>query len=332
MNDVKWIKIATGMFDNRKIKHLRRLPEGNDIALIWIMLLTMAGKCNSGGMIFLTEDIPYTPDMLADEMDVDEDTMDRALEVLEKLGMLTVENGFYVVTGWEEHQNTEGLDKIREQNRIRKQKQREKQVNRDEKESCDDNCDSKRDDNCDSHVMSRDNFCDGHTMSRDCHATEEEIEIDKDIEKEKDKKEKEDRTDYSEIVRLYNSLCPSLPSVKSLSASRKKTIRARLNTYSFDDFTTLFRKAEASQFLKGANERNWTATFDWLLKDANMAKVIDGNYDNKISVRTGAPTQKVKKDMNNFDRRNYDMDDLEKKLLGGGGQPERNSRDDPGYT
>ena len=171
----------------------------------------------------------------------------------------------------------------------------------------------------------------GETKSQNDNDTKEQS-SEKQSDEEKDKTETEARTDYSEIVRLYNSLCPSLPSVKSLSASRKKTIRARLNTYSFDDFTTLFRKAEASQFLKGANERNWTATFDWLLKDANMAKVIDGNYDNKISVRTGAPTQKVKKDMNNFDRRNYDMDDLEKKLLGGGGQPERNSRDDPGYT
>lgn len=49
MADVKWIKITTDMFSNRKIKHLRKLPEGNSIVLIWVMLLTMAGRCNSGG-------------------------------------------------------------------------------------------------------------------------------------------------------------------------------------------------------------------------------------------------------------------------------------------
>ena len=55
------------MFDNRKIRHLRKLPEGNSIVLIWVMLLAMAGKCNDHGKIYLTENIPYTPKMLADE-------------------------------------------------------------------------------------------------------------------------------------------------------------------------------------------------------------------------------------------------------------------------
>ena len=56
-----------------------------------------------------------------------------------------------------------------------------------------------------------------------------------------------------------------------------------MNTYTLDDFRTVFEKAEASSFLKGGNDRNWTATFDWLLKDSNMAKVLDGNYDNRQS-------------------------------------------------
>ena len=85
MAEVKWVKLTTDMFDNRKIKHLRRLPEGNNIVLIWVMLLTMAGRCNSGGMIFLTENIPYTPKMLADELDFEEATVTLALKALEQL-------------------------------------------------------------------------------------------------------------------------------------------------------------------------------------------------------------------------------------------------------
>lgn len=98
----------------------------------------------------------------------------------------------------------------------------------------------------------------------------------------KDSKVKES-IDYDGIKDAYNTLCPSLPSVKSLSDARKKAIRARLNQYSIEDVHEAFRKAEASDFLKGKNDRNWTATFDWLIKDANMAKVLDGNYDNKQS-------------------------------------------------
>ena len=78
---------------------------------------------------------------------------------------------------------------------------------------------------------------------------------------------------------MYNDTCVSFPKVHSISDARKKAIKARLNTYSVYDFKTLFKKAESSDFLKGKNARNWSANFDWLIKDANMAKVLDGNYD-----------------------------------------------------
>ena len=128
MAEVKWVKLTTDMFDNRKIKHLRRLPEGNNIVLIWVMLLTMAGRCNSGGMIFLTENIPYTPKMLADELDFEEATVTLALKALEQLDMIVTDNGVFAIAGWEEYQNIEGMDKLREQNRKRVAKCREKKL------------------------------------------------------------------------------------------------------------------------------------------------------------------------------------------------------------
>ena len=128
MAGVKWVKLTIDMFDNRKIKHLRKLPEGNNIVLIWVMLLTMAGRCNAGGMIFLTENIPYTPKMLADELDFEENTVILALQVLEQLNMIVTDNGFFTIAGWEEYQNIDGLDKIREQTRKRVAKHREKKL------------------------------------------------------------------------------------------------------------------------------------------------------------------------------------------------------------
>ena len=126
MAEVKWVKLTTDMFDNRKIKHLRRLPDGNNIVLIWVMLLTMAGRCNSGGMIFLTENIPYTPKMLADELDFEENTVILALQALENLDMIVTDNGFFSIAGWEEYQNTDRLAEIREYNRLAQQKSRAK--------------------------------------------------------------------------------------------------------------------------------------------------------------------------------------------------------------
>jgi predicted phage replisome organizer len=128
MAEVKWIKLTTGMFDNRKIKHLRKLPDGNNIVLIWVMLLTMAGRCNAGGMIFLTENIPYTPKMLADELDFEENTVRLALEALAQFNMIVTDSGYFAIAGWEEYQNIEGMDKIREQTRKRVAKCREKKL------------------------------------------------------------------------------------------------------------------------------------------------------------------------------------------------------------
>jgi predicted phage replisome organizer len=120
----------------------------------------MAGRCNSGGMIFLTENIPYTPKMLADELDFEENTVTLALKALEQLDMIVTDNGVFSIVGWEEYQNIEGMDKIREQNRLRKQRQRENQklLN----------------------SVSRDS----HGTVTECHDTEEEIEEEKEKEEE----------------------------------------------------------------------------------------------------------------------------------------------------
>lgn len=185
MAEVKWIKLTTDMFDNRKIKHLRRLPDGNSIVLIWVMLLTMAGRCNASGMIFLTENIPYTPKMLADELDFEENTVVLALRALEDLNMVVTNKGYFAIAGWEEYQNIEGMDRIREQNRLRKQKQRENKKLLAE--------------------VSRDS----HGTVTQGHATEEDIEEDKELEKDK------------EDIYAFDEFWTAYPKKKAKEAARK---------------------------------------------------------------------------------------------------------------
>lgn len=107
----------------------------------------------------------------------------------------------------------------------------------------------------------------------------EEKEIEKESERES---EKERRADYQQVADMYNTICVSFPKLTKLSDKRKKTIRARINQgYSLGDFKKLFEMAEGSSFLKGGNKRNWSANFDWLIADSNMAKTLDGNYSDK---------------------------------------------------
>ncbi len=127
MAEVKWIKLHTAMFDNSKIRYIRTLPEGNNMVLIWVMLLSKAGKCNASGFIFLTENIPYTSQMLAAEFGFDLYLIELALATFVKLNMIQLEEHIIKIAGWEEHQNIDGLDRIREQTRKRVAKYRENQ-------------------------------------------------------------------------------------------------------------------------------------------------------------------------------------------------------------
>lgn len=246
-----WFKLNMDIFSNRKIKYLRRFPDGDSIALFWIALLAEARRCNSDGKVFLTENIPYTPDMLAEEFNFEESTVKSALDAFYQLDMISTSNGFITITGWEDHQNAEGLAKIREQTRKRVAKHREKQ-----------------------------NALQCNATVTQCNATEEDKEEELDIELEI---EKETRIDYQQVVDLYNSICKSFPSVRSLSDARKKAIKARMKTYTIEELKKVFQNAEASSFLKGKNDRNWSANFDWMIADKNIAKILEGNYADKPS-------------------------------------------------
>lgn len=128
MSGVKWIKITTGMFEDEKINFIESLPESDAILIIWIKLLTQAGKSNANGFIFLTEQIPYTDEMLAHKFRKPLTVVKLALETLKRLDMVCYDNeGFLAISNWEKHQNIDGLDKIREQNRVRQAKYRDKQ-------------------------------------------------------------------------------------------------------------------------------------------------------------------------------------------------------------
>ena len=84
-----------------------------------------------------------------------------------------------------------------------------------------------------------------------------------------------------EVLDLYHSICVSFPSVRKLTPGRSKEIVNRLSTYTMDDFKTVFENAEKSSFLKGDNNRKWSANFDWLIAERNIVKVLEGNYADK---------------------------------------------------
>ena len=127
MADVKWIKIATGIFDDEKILLIESMPEADAIIVIWFKLLTLAGKQNNDGIFILNDKIPYTEEMLSTIFRRPLQVVRLALNVFEQFGMIEIVNETITIPNWEKHQNIDGLDKIREQNRKRVARYRERQ-------------------------------------------------------------------------------------------------------------------------------------------------------------------------------------------------------------
>lgn len=125
MADVKWIKIAVDMFDNRKIKQIGSMPEGDSLLLVWVQLLCLAGNVNDGGFIYLTKEIPYTDEMLATQFNKPISTVRLALKTFEQFGMIEIINNMIFLSSWEKYQSTDRLTAIREKDRERKRRKRE---------------------------------------------------------------------------------------------------------------------------------------------------------------------------------------------------------------
>lgn len=164
MAEITWVKLKTDMFENEKIKLIESLPDKDSILIIWIKLIAYAGKVNAGGYIMLTEKIPMNIEELATIFGRPLNTVRLAMNTFERYGMIEKsEEGAFRITNWEYHQNIDGMEKIKLQNRERKRKQRAK-----EKEK----------------KLLKNN---SHVTVRDSHATDIDREIEEDIDKELDR-------------------------------------------------------------------------------------------------------------------------------------------------
>ncbi|MGL5897957.1 MAG: phage replisome organizer protein [Lactococcus lactis] len=175
MADISWIKLSTGLPDNKKIKRIRKLPDGDKVILFWVFLLARAGESNQSGGLFLTETLPYQEEDLAADFDFSIEFVHFALITLEKYSMITRYDEILFIKNWEEYQAIEGMEKIREQNRLRKQKQREREKQ----------------------LLAPDSVSrDSHKEVTASHATEEEVEKNKN----KSKKEEIEEDTNSDIL------------------------------------------------------------------------------------------------------------------------------------
>lgn len=249
-----WLKLYNDFFTSKRVKRLRSLAGGDTYTIIYLKMQLKALK--DDGYLYFDDVMDDFAEELALDIDENADDVRVTIQYLSRVGLLeSSENGKeYFLPYVQKCIGSETASTQR--SRISRARKKEKEVLQ---------C------NTDATPMQQ--------IETKCN-TEIEIEkeLDKDIETEKNK--------YQLVADMYNNTCVSFPRLTKLSDSRKKAIGARLKKYSLEEIQRVFDLAEKSDFLKGNNSRNWNANFDWLMNDANMAKVLDGNYINKPRPQT----------------------------------------------
>lgn len=87
------------------------------------------------------------------------------------------------------------------------------------------------------------------------------------------------RIDYSAIMRDFNArFAGVLPAVTVMTEKRKAAVKARIGEHGMDSIAKVFDNIATSGFLKGHNDRNWKADFDWVFRPTNYVKILEGNY------------------------------------------------------
>lgn len=260
-----WIRLKTDFFKNLAMKKLRRIAGGDTYTIIYLKLQLLSA--DTEGVLYYEGIENSFAEEIASLLDEDEDNVKITLQFLESVGLLEQKSADeYLLT---EVPFIVGSETDKAQ-LMRNKRARDKQ----------------------NLLESSNNVTAELPPVTECY-TEREKEKEK-----RESREEKSRVDYELVARMYNDTCVSFPHLTTLSDARKKAIKARLNKYTIEDLQKAFELAEASDFLKGNNGRNWSANFDWIIKDTNIAKILDGNYNNRASQH--ANNNKVAQELDDF--------------------------------
>lgn len=98
---------------------------------------------------------------------------------------------------------------------------------------------------------------------------------------------KGDAINFGSLVLFFNKTIEKFRSVirpiKDIKGKRQDAVRARVRERGKNSLAKVIENAAKSDFLNGKNDRGFIATFDWLVSPNNFIKVLEGNYDNRVT-------------------------------------------------
>ena len=286
MAEVKWIKIATDIFDDEKILLIEGLPDAYAIITVWFKLLCLAGKKNNGGVFLMNDKIPYTDKMLATIFRMNESTVKLALNAFEQFKMIEIVEGIITIPNWNKHQTLDAYERKKERDRLYQEERRAKQRALIEKSS------DKSSERTPDVAVS-------------------------DIDKEEDKeKDNNIYVPYKEIISYLNEKTGK--KLRWDVKSNQNEIKARFNEgYTLDDFKTVIDKKYNEWGRKPTKEELQRGIKDMRIY-LRPKTLFGSNFDvylNQEQTEKVPAKPPVSRNLNNFERRGYDMDSLEEQLL-----------------
>ncbi|MBZ9691828.1 phage replisome organizer N-terminal domain-containing protein [Clostridium sp. M14] len=113
MKERKFVKLRVDMYGDTKFKIIDTMEERDLIHYIWTRLLTLAGKVNLEGKLYMSKSIPYSIETLAIEFNRDVSKIELALNVFKDLEMIELsEDNVYRVKNFAKHQNIKVKEKV----------------------------------------------------------------------------------------------------------------------------------------------------------------------------------------------------------------------------
>ncbi len=112
MRERKYVKFKVDMYDDTKFKIIDMKPERDLIHYVWTRLVTLAGKVNLDGELYMSKNIPYTIETLGIDFNRGADQIKLALDVFIELEMIELtEDKIYIVKNFAKHQNIKAKEK-----------------------------------------------------------------------------------------------------------------------------------------------------------------------------------------------------------------------------
>ena len=246
----RWFRWYEGTAEDGKFRVVARVSRVTvrDAIALWAFILEDAAHLEHRGVCHRNEDF------MASILDFDDGVVERILEAMERVGMISVGHGAITVCNFGKRQFDGDADPTAAE-RQRRKRERE-----------------------------RDRAVSNADVTRDSRPPETETETETETEEEKKGEPPSMPGEITEAMEAWNQLASdlSLPTITKFSANRRSKLAARLRDCGgIDGWRSALAKIRGSPFCRGDNDRGWKADFDFLLQESSFIKLMEGRYDDR---------------------------------------------------